>query len=84
LGTVTATKAEAILLKDTSVARVGAEILARSKSLDASRDAKLAHQFIERNAKTLGQFGINARVDFNGSNVFVVFQSGPQIGEPFR
>lgn len=68
------------MLKDTSVARVSAGILARSKSGDASRDAKLAHQFIERNAKTLGQFGINSRVDFDGSNVFVVFQSGPQIG----
>ena len=68
------------MLNDTSLARIDATILARSKSGDSSRDAKLAHQFIEQNAKTFGQFSINARVDFNGKDVFVVFQSGPHIG----
>ena len=33
-----------------------------------------------QNAKTLGQFSVNARVDFDGNDVFVVFQSGPHIG----
>jgi N-acetylglucosamine kinase-like BadF-type ATPase len=77
---VSAARSEAIVLNDTSLTRIEAEILARSKSGDPSRDAKLAHQFIEQNAKTLGQFSVNARVDFDGNNVFVVFQSGPHIG----
>jgi len=68
------------LLHDTSVTRVAASALGRSKSEDSSREAKLAHHFIERNAKTLAQFDIVARVDFDGSRVFVVFQAGSQIG----
>jgi len=77
---VSAARSEAIVLNDSSLTRINAEILARSKSGDPSRDAKLAHQFIEQNAKTLGQFSVNARVDFDGNNVFVVFESGPHIG----
>jgi hypothetical protein len=77
---VSGARAEAILLNDTSLTRIDAEFLARSKSGDPSRDAKLAHQFIDQNAKTLGQFSVNARVDFDGNDVFVVFQSGPHIG----
>ena len=77
---VSAAPTKAILLNDTSLARIDAAILARSKSGDSSRDAKLAHQFIEQNAKTFGQFSVNARVDFDGKDVFVVFQSGPHIG----
>ncbi len=73
-------QAQAILLNDTSVTRIDAGILARPGFGDASRDAKLAHQFIERNAKTFAQFSINVRVDFDGKNVSVVFQSGAQIG----
>jgi hypothetical protein len=77
---VTSIQAESIVLEDTSRGRVSAAILARSKSGDASRDARLAHQFIERNAATLGKFSIDARVEFDGTDVFVAFQSGSQIG----
>lgn len=73
-------RAEAIVLNDTSVTPIEAAILARTSSGDASREAKLAHQFIERNAKTFARFSIEARVDFDGSRVFVVFRSGAQIG----
>src|SRR5262249_34721637 len=38
------------------------------------------HQFIEQNVRTLNQFGINVRVDFDGTKVSLVFQTGSQIG----
>src|SRR4029077_1091799 len=69
-----------IVLNDTSLTPIEAAILARTSSGDASREAKLAHQFIERNANTFGQFSIEARVDFDGRRGFVVFRSGAQIG----
>ncbi|MGB7794333.1 MAG: hypothetical protein WBL39_24320 [Terrimicrobiaceae bacterium] len=80
LGRVEPIRAEAIVLNDTSLTPIEAAKLARTSSGDASREAKLAHQFIERNAKTFAQFSIEARVDFDGSRVFVVFRSGAQIG----
>jgi hypothetical protein len=74
------TKLEAILLKDTSITRVNASAITRAHLSDASREAQLAHHFIEQNAQTLTQFGIEARVDFDGHRVFVIFQAGSQIG----
>jgi hypothetical protein len=47
---------------------------------DAGREAHLARLFIERNQKTLGQFKIAARVDFDGKVVFIEFQSGSTVG----
>ena len=72
------TKLEAILLDDTSITRVNASAITRAHLSDASREAQLAHQFIQQNAQTLAHFGIEARVDFDGHRVFVVFQAGPR------
>jgi hypothetical protein len=72
--------AEAILLADTSSSRVPASVLARMPAGDPGREAHLAHLFIDRNQKTLGQFKIDARVDFDGNRVYVTFQPGPIIG----
>ena len=71
---------EAVLLADTSVTRVPAALLARTAAGDAGREAHLAHLFIERNQATLGQFKIDARVDFDGKRVSIVFQSGSRVG----
>lgn len=72
--------AEAILLTDTSVGRIPAAAIARSAQGDPAREAHLAHLFIERNGKVLGQFKIEPRVDFDGNRVYLVFQTGPAIG----
>ena len=80
LQSVAPIRAEAIVLNDTSLTPIEAAILARTSSSDASREAKLAHQFIERNTKIFAQFSTEARVDFDGSKVTLVFQSGAQIG----
>ena len=69
-----------ILLADTSTKSVPASVLARTAAGDSGREAHLAHLFIDRNQKTLGQFKIDARVDFDGNRVYVVFQSGSTIG----
>jgi hypothetical protein len=74
------TKLEAILLDDTSITRVNASAITRAHLSDTSREAQLAHHFIEQNARTLTHFGIETRVDFDGHHVFVVFQAGSQIG----
>lgn len=74
------TKLEAILLNDTSVTRVNAAAITRANLGESSREAQLAHHFIQQNVHTLAEFGIEARVDFDGHRVFVVFQSGSQIG----
>ena len=80
LGRVEPTRAEAILLNDTSITRIEASSIARASQGEASREAKLAHHFIQQNAQTLAQFGIEARVDFDGHRVYLDFYSGPQIG----
>ncbi len=72
--------AEALQLVDTSTRSFPASVLARTGAGDSGREAHLAHLFIERNQKTLGQFKIDARVDFDGNRVYVVFQSGSTIG----
>jgi hypothetical protein len=54
--------------------------IARTAAGDAGREAHLAHLFIERNQKTLGQFKITARVEFDGKRVFIEFLSGPTVG----
>lgn len=72
--------AEAILLADTSTNSVPASVLARMSAGDPGREAHLAHLFIDRNQKTLGQFKIDACVDFDGNRVYVIFQSGSTIG----
>jgi hypothetical protein len=77
---VAPTKAEAIVLDDTSLTRIEASAIARSSQGDPSREAKLAHHFIDQNSQTLEQFGIEARVDFDGQRVFIVFMSGSKIG----
>jgi len=71
---------EAIQLYDTSAKRISAGQFARTAAGDPGREAHLAHLFIDRNQKTLRQFRINARVDFDGKDVFVVFESGSAIG----
>ena len=71
---------EAILLADTSVSRIPAAAIARSAQGDAGREAHLAHLFIDRNGKALGEFKVEARVDFDGKRVYLVFQSGAAIG----
>ena len=62
------------------MARKDASSIWRSSQRDSSREAKLAHHFIEQNAQTLVQFDIKARVDFDGHRVFIVFRSGSRIG----
>ena len=74
------TKLEAISLDDTSITRVNAAAITRAHLSDASREAQLAHHFIQQNGQTLAQFGLEARVDFDGHRVFIVFQAGSQIG----
>jgi hypothetical protein len=71
---------EAIVLTDTSLSRIPAAAIARTSRGDAPREAHLAHLFIDRNVKTLSQFKIDARVDFDGNQVDLVFQSGAAIG----
>lgn len=71
---------EAILLADTSVSRIPAARIARAGQGDAAREAHLAHLFIDRNGKALEQFKIDARVDFDGDRVYLVFQTGAAIG----
>ncbi len=71
---------EAILLTDTTTTRIAASLIARMSAGDPGREAHLAHLFIDRNQKTLGQFKIEARVDFDGNRVYVIFQSGSTIG----
>jgi hypothetical protein len=73
-------RSEAILLDDTSLTRVDASSISRSNQVEPSREAKLAHHFIAQNTQTFAQFGIEARVDFDGYRVHIVFQSGSQIG----
>jgi hypothetical protein len=68
------------LLNDTSATRIEAAIIARASYGDSSREAKLAQHFVQKNEKTLAQFGITARVDFDGFRVFVDFLTGSQIG----
>lgn len=80
LGRVEPTRTEAILLSDTSLTRIEASLISRSSQGDPSREARLAHHFIQQNAQTLVRFGIEARVDFDGHRVFVVFHSGSKIG----
>ncbi len=80
LARVKPTQAEPILLNDTSLTRIEASTICRSSPGDSPREAKLAHHFLDQNAQTLDQFGIEARVDFDGHRVFVVFQSGARIG----
>jgi hypothetical protein len=72
--------AEALLLEDTSVCRIPAGRIARAGRGDAGREAHLAHLFLDRNVKTLGQFRVEGRVDFDGDQVYLVFQTGPSIG----
>lgn len=72
--------AEAIAISDTSLSRIPASTVSRSGQGDAAREAHLAHLFIDRNIETLRQFNIDARVDFDGSRVYLVFQSGANIG----
>lgn len=71
---------EAIPLDDTSSTRVNASAITRAHMSDPSREAQLAHHFIQQNGQTLAQFGIGARVDFDGHRVSIVFQAGSQIG----
>lgn len=71
---------EAIPLDDTSCTRVNASAITRVHLRDPSREAQLAHHFIQQNGETLAQFGIGAQVDFDGHRVFIVFQAGSQIG----
>lgn len=71
---------KAILLADTSVSRIPAGVIARSSRGDPGREAHLAHLFIDRNGRALEQFRIEARVDYDGNRVFLVFQSGSAIG----
>lgn len=73
-------KREAIPLDDTSSTRVNASAITRARLSDPSREAQLAHHFIQQNGQTLAQFGIVARVDFDGHRVSIVFQAGSQIG----
>ena len=80
LGRVEPTRAEAILLNDTSITRIEASSIARASQGEPSREAKVAHHFVQQNAQTLAQFGIEARVDFDGHRVYLDFYSGPQIG----
>lgn len=80
IGRVEPTRAEAILLNDTSITRIEASSIVRASQGDPAREAKLAHHFVQLNAQTLAQFCIEARVDFDGSRVFIVFLAGPQIG----
>ena len=47
LGRVEPIRAEAIVINDTSLTPIDAAILARTNSGDASREAKLAHQFTD-------------------------------------
>ncbi|MBI5846550.1 MAG: hypothetical protein HZB31_01100 [Nitrospirae bacterium] len=68
------------MLSDTSIARIPASAIAKTNQVDSTREAKLAHRFIQLNAQTLAQFSIEARVDFDGATVFIVFRSGSQIG----
>lgn len=72
--------AEAILLADTSTNHIPASVIARMSAGDPGREAHLAHLFIDRNQKTLEQFQVDARVDFDGNRVYVIFQSGSTIG----
>jgi hypothetical protein len=72
--------ADTIKLKDTSVGRIAASAIARSGRGDDARQAHLAHLFIDRNGRTLEQFKIEARVDYDGKQVYVVFKSGAAIG----
>ena len=71
LGRVEPTRAEAILLNDTSITRIEASSIARASQGEPSREAKLAHHFVQQNAQTLAQFGIEARVDFDGHRVYL-------------
>jgi hypothetical protein len=72
--------AEAVLLADTSLSRIPAGVIARSGRGDPGREAHLAHLFIDRNGRALEQFKIEARVDYDGNRVYLVFQSGSAIG----
>jgi hypothetical protein len=71
---------ESVQLDDTSIKRFPARLLARNAAGDPGKEAHLAHLFIDRNRKTLGQFKIEASVDYDGKDVFVVFESGASIG----
>lgn len=71
---------ESIQLDDTSVKRIAAAQLARTAAGDPGKEAHLAHLFIDRNQRSLGQFKIEARVDFDGRDVCIVFESGSSIG----